>query len=111
MARLDVAAVVTRHLGDGLCEVVPGTDTLVAVMVDAFVAHEPAVRDDVLDRVRQVLRVGRRACLVEHHLQHRLRCRQVQHGLDEVPAIFGIEPCRAENQSLAATIGYGLFSV
>lgn len=90
MAGLDVAAVVTRHLGDGLCEVVPGTDSLVAVVVDAFVAHVPAVRDDVHDCVRQVLGVGRRACLVEHHLQLRLCRRQVQHGLHEVLPIFGI---------------------
>ena len=57
-----------------------------------------------LDGHGQVVGVGRRAGLVEHHVQLRLGGGQVKHRLDEVPAILGIKPGSTDDDVFAARL-------
>lgn len=71
-------------------------------MVDALVALILAAGDNRDDGVGEVLSIGRRAALVEDHLELGLGRGQVEHGPDEVLAILGVEPRRAEYQGFTA---------
>ena len=82
---------------NGLREIIPGDDTLIGEMVDAW--HNALV-DGSEDSHSQVTGVGRCAYLVEDHTQLRFLLAQADHGLHEVIAKGGIQPCRANDHGL-----------
>ena len=88
----------TRGRGDLRREVVPRADALVGEVVHPLVARVAFRLDDREERKRQVPGVGRSADLVEDHLQRIPLRGQTQHRLQEVVAVFRVEPRRAEDQ-------------
>ena len=100
MARADVASVSTQ-LRDFLGEVEPRADSLITIMIDALVPFILFLFNDSIDSVCQIESVGRRAYLVEHHVQRIAFLRQSAHRLYEIVAIFRVEPSRAEYQGIA----------
>ena len=86
---------------DGLGEVIPRDDALVAEVVDAGL---DALIDGSHDGDGQVAGVGGRAYLVEDDAQLRTLVAQTYHGLDEVIAEGAVEPCRANNHAALAEL-------
>ena len=106
----DAARAVTRGRGDLHREVVPRAHALVGEVVHALIARIAPRLDDREDRQRQVPGVGRRADLVEDHLQRIPLRSQAQHRLQEVLPVLRIEPRRAEDQIPAARGHDGAFA-
>ena len=100
MTRANVASVSTQ-LRDFLGEVEPRADALIAIMIDAFVPLILFLFDDSIYGTCQVESVGRRAYLVEHHVQRVAFLRQSAHRLHKVVTAFRVEPCRTEYQGIA----------
>ena len=101
VAGVDAARAVSRGRGDLHREVVPRAHALVREVVDALVADMLPARDHAEDGQRQVARIGGRSHLVEYHVERLALGREAQHGLQEVVAVLGVEPRRAENQVAA----------
>ena len=101
---------ISGEVADGAGEVEPGADALVREVVDACLVH-PALRDDLVDELRQIRRIGRRSHLVEDHLEHRPFRRELAHRLHEVLAVRGVEPRRAEDLPAAAGGLYRLLAL
>ena len=106
----DAAFVMSRGRGDLRREVVPRAHALVGEVVHALIARIAPRFDDREERQRQVPGVGRRADLVEDHLQPLPLRAQAQHRLQEVLPVLRIEPRRAEDQIPAARGHDGAFT-
>ena len=69
-------------------------------MINAFVANKLPTLNDMYDNIGQISSVGGGSTLVENNLQLRLSLQERQHGLHKILAIFGIEPCCANDDML-----------
>lgn len=74
------------------------------LVVSRLIAFGCIVIEHGLDGYSQIVGVGRRAGLIEHHAQLWFGGGQVEHGLDKVPAILGIKPGGTDNDVFAARL-------
>lgn len=111
MARLYVAGCVAGVFGYHFREVVPGAHALVGVVIHTLVAGKAAVFNYVEKSMGEVAGVCGGAGLVKDDFQLRFGRREVEHGLDKISAILGVEPRGAEYESLDPGFGNRLLTV
>ena len=88
-------------------KVVPADNTFVREVIDA--GHD-ALLDDGHDGNSQVACIGGRSYLVEDDPQLVLFLSQSHHGLHEVVAEGGVEPCRADDDGFLAELLHAQFA-
>lgn len=84
-------------------EIIPGADSLIAVVVDSALSCLSAL-DNVCHGRSQIARVSRRTHLVENDIDPILGGEQPQHRLHEVLAPLGIQPRCSEYQVIASGV-------
>ena len=80
-------------------------------MVNSFISVDLAVVDNIDNSVGEILSIGRCSCLVKNDIELRTCCRKVEHGLDEVFAVFRIEPCGTDDYVAATAFQDFFFAV
>ena len=90
MARTYVAGV-AAYLADRLCEIVPGYGALVAEMIGSRPVQKVLVQD-LHDQQGKVTGICGSSDLVEYDLEGVPFSRKLPDGLDEIPAVRGIQP-------------------
>ena len=98
MARLDVTICIARDFCNHLCEVKPGTNALIRVVIYSRITIKLAVLNNVKDGCCQIVCVSRCSNLIKDYLQLWFCGSEIKHGLDEVLTELTIEPCSTEDE-------------
>lgn len=102
-------AVKPGFLHDGYGEVVPGADAFVCEVVQGFCACLD-LRQQFYDGFSQVAGMGGAACLVGNDAEGVPFFAQPEHGVDEVPALGGMDPGGADDEGGPCLFQYRLFT-